>query len=166
VIARLAIAGAATLALAGMCMPCGGGDDATTTHRLDSYGISFERPSNHVGGPTTSGYAWTSSDGSSYSYVMPAPAGPPAAQRDPATLVPGVTSSTVQWSRPVTIDGMSGIEARVIETAPQARVHWIAALDAPQGTILLWLVTDQRWVTDPTFGDRGWTALKNGVHRL
>lgn len=155
------------IVLSGCCLPCGGSDAAPPQRqRLDPYGISIETSRGATGGATPTGYAWTSSDGSSFTYVMPASAGPPAAQRDAQTMVPGVSSVRVQWSRPVMIGGMSALEARVIEDAPQQRVHWIATVDAPSGPLLIQLVTDQRWVTSDTFGDIAWERLKGSVQRV
>ena len=160
-----------TLVATGCC--CGTRDTGSgsaastrTTHRLDPYGISIDL-TGHTGGATPNGYSFSSSDGSTTTQVHPAPPGPPAAQRDPVALLQqlGAQVATAQWQRPATIGGMSAIEARVVETAPAARVHWIAIIDAPAGPLVLHLFTDQRFVPDPTFGDLGWTTVTSSVRR-
>lgn len=161
--ARLFAAVAVAIASAGCC---GGssGDDARVTQRLETLGVSIETVGQN-GGQVASGYAFTSSDGSSTTQFEAAVPGLPAAQRSPLERLPGATAE-VQWQRPVVCGGIPGVEARVIERAPLARVHWVAAFDGPRGPFWMHVVTDQRWITGPTVGDLYPQALCTSMRRL
>jgi len=125
---------------------------------LSPLGISVEL-TGHTGGPSGSGFSFTSGDGSSTIEVTPAVAGAPAATRSPTELLGPVE---VQWTRPFSYAGMSGFESRALEYASQ-RTHWVGALDGPRGPIWIHLSTDTHWVPGPTDGDLGWQTLRDGV---
>jgi hypothetical protein len=141
----------------------GGSGAASNTTRLDPWGVELDHGS-FVGGALPDGsYLFTSSDGSSTLTVSAALPGVPAASRQPTDLLGH--AANVQWTRPRTYAGMSGIEARVNDTA-QGQVHWIGAFDAPTGAVVvLRLSTSTQWIDTPTRGDPGWETLALGVRR-
>lgn len=145
------------------CCFGGGSSAASNTTRLDPWGVELDHGS-FVGGALPDGsYLFTSGDGSSTLTISAATPGVPAASRQPTDLLGHLAA--VQWTRPRSYAGMSGVEARVNDTA-QGQVHWIGAFDAPSGAVVvLRLSTSAQWIDTPTRGDPGWETLALGVHR-
>ena len=78
-------------------------------------------------------------------------------------MLPGATYTT-DWLRPHSFDGMSGIEARVVETSPEARTHWIGIVDAPSGVVFIDVAIDADVSTSPS-GDDLWIAARDSIRR-
>jgi hypothetical protein len=134
----------------------GGGGSVT---RLDPWGLELQHAFH--GGPLPDGsYAFTSSDGSSTLTVAAAPPGGPAASRVATDLLGH--AADVQWTRPRTYAGMSGMEARLNDVLA-GQVHWIGAIDAPGGVVVMRLSTSSQWIDTPTRGDPGWETLASGL---
>lgn len=149
----------ATLALLVLACCFGGGASGPTVTRLDPWGVELEHSS--VGGLQADGsYLFTSEDGSSTVVVQAAPPGGPAASRDALALLGHPV--TVQWTRPRSYAGMSGMEARVSDVSA-GQVTWVGAFDAPGGVVMMRLSTSSQWIDTPTRGDPGWETLATGV---
>lgn len=151
-----------TLALLVLACCFGGSSGSSTTvTRLDPWGVEIEHPM-HGGVQPDGSYLFTSGDGSSTVVVQAAPAGGPAASRDAIALLGH--AADVQWARPRTYGGMSGMEARVNDVMA-GQVHWIGAFDAPGGVVMMRLSTSSQRIDTPTRGDPGWETLAVGVRR-
>lgn len=139
----------------------GGSGRAATVTRLDPFGLELEH--SFTGGAQADGsYAFTSGDGSSTLTVSAAPPGGPAATRVATDLLGH--AAEVQWTRPRSYAGMSGMEARVNDVLA-GQVHWIGAIDAPGGVVVMRLTTSSQWIDTPTRGDPGWETLATGLRR-
>ncbi|MBX7190919.1 MAG: hypothetical protein K1X94_02620 [Sandaracinaceae bacterium] len=147
------------LALLVLACCFGGGGGGPTVTRLDPWGVELE--SSFSGGVQPDGsYLFTSGDGSSSLVVQAAPPAGPAAGREALALLGH--PATVQWTRPRTYAGMSGMEARVNDTVA-GQVVWIGAFDAPGGVVVMRLSTSSQWIDSPTRGDPAWESLAMGV---
>lgn len=143
------------------CCFGGSGGGGSSVTRLDPWGIELAHTM--TGGARADGsYVFTSGDGSSTLTVSAAPAGGPAASRVATDLLGH--AAEVQWTRPRTYAGMSGMEARLNDVLA-GQVHWIGAIDAPGAVVVLRLSTSSQWIDTPTRGDPGWETLALGVRR-
>lgn len=144
--------------LVGACC-FGGSTPATQATRLEPWGLELTHGT-FTGGLQPGGtYLFTSGDGSSTVTISAAAPGGPAASRQPTEIASG----QVQWSRPRSYAGLSGMEARLTDLAA-GRVHWVGAVDAPGGVVWMHLETSTEWIDTPTRGDPGWETLANGLH--
>ena len=103
-----------------------------------------------------------SEDGATTVSLEQALPGTPAAQRDPLERLP---SSTVQWSRPTTIGGMSAMESRLIPASPLPRVDWLGAVDGPTGVVWIHVYLTSATPLGPTEFDSFWNTVKLDVQR-
>jgi hypothetical protein len=150
-----------TLALLVLACCFGGSSGGPTVTRLDPWGLELQH--SFSGGAQPDGsYVFVSGDGSSTLTVSAAPAGGPAASRAATDLLGH--PADVQWTRPRTYGGMSGMEARLNDVLA-GQVHWIGAIDAPGGVVVMRLSTSSQWIDTPTRGDPGWETLATGLRR-
>ncbi len=138
----------------------GGSSAASNSTRLEPWGVELDHGS-FVGGALPDGsYVFTSGDGSSTLTISAGLPGVAAAARQPTDLLGHV--ATVQWTRPRTYAGMSGVESRLNDTTLN-QVHWIGAFDAPGGVVVMRLSTSSAYIDNATRGDPAWEALALGV---
>lgn len=160
---RILLAYLALLVVA-CCGGCPGfGFDQPESQSLDPYPITLVLPAGFE--PTRSGarVVLTDAEDPRVVSVFSAAPGGDASTRSASEVLPGATF-TVEWTRPCTFDGMTGTESRVVETAPEARVHWIGALDAPGGVLFIDVAADADVHFTPS-GDALWTQLRDSVRR-
>jgi hypothetical protein len=145
------------------CCP-GFGFDQPETQSLDPHPITLVLPAGFE--PTRSGdrVVLTDVEDPRVVSVFSAAPGGDASTRSASEVLPGATF-TVEWTRPFTYDGMTGTESRVVETAPEARVHWIGALDGPGGVLFIDMAADADVHFTPS-GDDLWTQLRDSVRRV
>jgi hypothetical protein len=155
----------ALLTLLILCTACfsGFGFDQPEVTLLAPHPLSIVLPAGFEGANSGGRLVLTNPEDARVVSVFAAGPGVAASTRDIAEVLPGATYTT-DWLRPHTFDGMSGIEARVVEAAPLARTHWIAILDAPSGVVFIDVAIDADVSTSPS-GDDLWNAARDSIRR-
>lgn len=148
-----------------LCTACfsGFGFDQPEVTSLDPYPISIVLPAGFRESSAVGRLVLTNPEDARVVSVFAAGPGGAAATRDVAEVLPGATY-TVDWLRPHACDGMPGMEARVVETAPLARTHWIAILDTTSGVVFVDVAIASDVSTSPS-GDDLWASARDSIRR-
>lgn len=155
----------ATLTLLALCTACfsGFGFDQPEVTSLAPHPLSIVLSAGFEGTASGGSVLLTDPEDPRVIRVLAAGPGGRASTRDVGEVLPGATH-TIDWLRPHTFDGMTGMEARVVETAPQARTHWIGIIDAPSGVVFIDVAMDEGMSSSPS-GDDLWVAARDSIRR-
>lgn len=161
---RTALRSVATLVLGVLTTACFGGlgFDQPETVSLAPYPLTVELPAGFEAraGPGASIVLESAEDARVVRVIGGGPGGS-ASTRTAAEILPGA-SLELEASSPCVLDGMSGLEMRVRELAPEARTHWIAVLDTRAGVVFLDVGIDADVHTTPS-GDVLWNTLRASI---